>query len=132
MTEHHPESLSDLRDAIARLCRDIGSLKGEVNELSNLIGRFAAGRRLRPINFTDMAAHPSEKERTPEPKSSIEEALYLLRSANTVQELSLLQKAISRDLDGALRDIRSAKLDVRAILDDSDLRDEFRAWKGDG
>lgn len=44
-----PATISDVRDGIAKLGREIGSLQGEVNELSNLIGRFAKGRTLRPV-----------------------------------------------------------------------------------
>lgn len=125
-------TLSEVRDGIEKLCRDIGSLQGEVNELRNMIGRFKKGRRVRPFIYASGLDHGrGERESTPEPRSQIEEALRLLRGANTVEQQGLLLKAISRDLDGALRDIRAAKLDVHAIVDDSDLRDEFRAWKDD-
>ena len=129
--ERPPATLSDVRDGIAKLCRDIGSLQGEVNELRNLIGRFAKGRTLAPYIYggPEIDRFKGERAQTPEPKSQILEALELLKSADTVQEQSLLLKAISRDLDGALRDIRAAKLDVRGITDDSDLRAEFKAWK---
>lgn len=121
-----PEALASLRDQITKLCREIGSLKGEVDELNGQIGGFAKGRRLRPLK---MSWPPQDAETTPEPRSQIEEALWRLKQANTFDELTLLLRAISRDLDGALRDIRSAKLDLRAVSDDSDLKDEFRAWK---
>ena len=127
-----PATLSDIRDGIAKLCRDIGSLQGEVNELSNMIGRFANGRELRPIKWLDLVEREKgETNSTPEPKSQIDEALFLLRQANTVEQQSLLLKAISRDLDGALRDIRVAKLDVRAIVDDDYLGGKLKDWSDD-
>jgi hypothetical protein len=124
-----PATLSDVRDGIAKLCRDIGSLQGEVNELSNMIGRFKKGRMLkRSIFYADIDWGKGERETTPEPDDPIDTALRLLQGANTVEQQTLLMKAVSRSLDGALRDVRSAKLDVKAILDDPDLGDEFRKW----
>ena len=127
-----PATLSDIRDGIAKLCQDIGSLQGEVNELSNLIGRFSKGRELRPYNWAaESNLEKGETASTPEPKSRIMEALDLLPNADTAQQQSLLLRAISRDLDGALRDIRVSKLDVRAIVDDDYLGGKLKDWSDD-
>lgn len=123
-------ALEEVKLAFEKAAREIGSLQGEVNELTNLIAKFKGGRNLRKFIFaSNLDWRRGERESTPEPKSPIQEALWLAQSANTVEEIALLLKAVSRGLDGALRDIRSAKLDLLSISDDGDLRDEFRAWK---
>jgi hypothetical protein len=127
-----PATLTSVRNGIERLCRDIGSLKGEVNQLSNLIARFKKGRDLKPFIYVPPVEFvPGHSDSTKEPRSRIQDALFDLGSADSIEALSAITKAISKDLDGALRDIRSTRLDVKSITDDPDYAKEFRDWKAD-
>jgi len=61
---------------------------------------------------------------TDEPKSEIGQAIYNLDPAMQALVGALL------GLDGSLRDVRKLRIDIDTILNDSDLRDEFRKWSG--
>lgn len=43
----------------------------------------------------------------------------------------MIVRALARDIEGAIMDVRAARHDIEAIRDDSDLRAEFKLWKGE-
>ena len=126
-----PATFADVCLGMDKLCRDIGSLQGEVNALTNLLGQFTKGRQLRKFDWTaemEIDRLNGERSSTPEPKSNIQEALYLLQKANTIEELTLMLKAVSRDLEGALQDVRATRIRIKDMDDDTGTREEFRQW----
>lgn len=67
-----------------------------------------------------------ESAQTLEPRSLIAEALWRLETSEELKLQDHVLSAIAKDLDGALRDIRSAKMDIQSIVEDSDARAAFR------
>ena len=67
-----------------------------------------------------------ESAQTPEPRSAIKEALWRLEQVEKLALQDHLLAAIAKDLDGALRDIRSAKMNIQSIAEDGEARDAFR------
>lgn len=127
-----PITYADVAKGMDRICRDIGSLQGEVNQLTNLLGQFIKGQQLSRFDWTaeiEIDRQKGERSSTPEPRSRIRDALHLLQNANTIEELTLMLKAVSRDLDGAMTDIRAARLQIEFINGNSDARDEFLNWR---
>jgi hypothetical protein len=124
-----PASLADVKAEVENLCRDIGRLQGEVNRLSNLIGKFSKGRQLRPYDVRRFDASVGETSKTYKPKNNTDRVLFDMRSIDDIEGLSRILKALARDLDGALLDVRAARLDVEAMAGSGELRAEFRRWK---
>ena len=115
---------------VGRLCRDILNLQAEVNRVSNLLGNFPVQLGYEPMS--DAAWNlPQEMRRTEEPRSEIQSAVWKLLSdqGHTAKELSSLLKAALRDLDGALRDIRVARLNIEEISGSGELRGVQRKWR---
>lgn len=121
-----PATLSDIRDGLEKLCGDIGMLQREVKQLSDLICPLPKGKRRSLDDDMHLDYSRGERAATPDPTRLINEAIRSVAGADTLEAQGAILKAIARDLDGALRDIRSAKIDIKSISDDGDAREAFR------
>jgi hypothetical protein len=102
-------------------------LRKEVDELASLLRPLPKGTHP-PLSLAS-GSYDRQRGETPstlEPRSSINEAIYRLKTVENLSLSSGLLIALARDLDGALRDIRTAKLDVKSIVDDPNARDTLR------
>jgi hypothetical protein len=118
-------------DPIVKLSREVVALQLEVTRLSNIVGKFAGKHELRTINVRRGAYYPEKDgDATLEPRSTIQRVLWELKDHPDLPDpAGRILKAIARDIDGALQDIRAARLDVLTIKSDPDLRDAYLDWK---
>ena len=127
--ERPPATLSDIRDQTEKLCREIGTLHAEVFRLTNLIAEARKGERPEKITWNTLDYSRGERPSTPEPLRRIWEALNFLQTADTLENQFIILKAIAKDLDGAMVDIRAARMNIEAIVGNADMRDRFRGRK---
>lgn len=116
-----PATLADVRDAAAKLCRDLGSLQVEINRFTNLLSGNSKGRGIDTARWDDSYVR-QEMTATAAPRRPIIEALHEVANVDSVEGVSRLMKAMARAMDGALLDVRAARLDVKTIAEDPTVR----------
>ncbi|PAP91398.1 hypothetical protein [Mesorhizobium wenxiniae] len=121
-------AVESIKDDLAKVVREMRLLKSEVAKLTATIKVFTDKHPLpeRTPMPPDLKRH--ERVATSEPRLEIDEAIYQLRNANLDHPTQLIQ-AVAKQIDGALRDVRAARNQVEAIADDSDLREDWKAWQ---
>lgn len=130
-------TVETVTDGLAKTIREVRQLQKDVRSLTAMIGGFTEGRQsfeyrlstLLPPEADPQGSNYHIRGETDEPRSAIAQARYEYGKNPNLEAPTRTLLAIARELDGALRDIRSTKLDVKAILDDSDLRREFKEWQ---
>ena len=128
MNPKRPDAtFSSIKEGLVKIARDIQLLKSEVKLVREKLGSFVGQRDLHPAPRTDEIAF-GIRPQTRDPDPQIPEMLFEFKHTSNLEVPALAIMAIARDLDGALRDIRSTRADIEAIANDSDLRSEFRNW----
>ncbi|MDV6225843.1 hypothetical protein R2G56_06055 [Nitratireductor aquimarinus] len=128
-------SVESVTDGLAKLIRDVRLLQSEVRQLRSDLGGFTNDKRLLPYIHTlppQAGGSDRAKAETDEPQSGIRKISYEYGDVSNLEIPTRTLIAIAKEIDGALRDIRSARNDISAIEKDSDLRDEFRDWLSKG
>jgi hypothetical protein len=134
MPKHGPPTVESLKTGLANIDRSLSQLKHEMNTVGSKLGKFKdQGARGYSWNYIPpewMGENKSWRVRseTDEPKNNIGEALRAGIDNDSVIAANLIIRAIAKDIDGALRDIRALRADIEAIKDDSDLRGDFKDW----
>ncbi|RWE58387.1 hypothetical protein [Mesorhizobium sp.] len=71
-----------------------------------------------------------ERAQTDEqPRSEIQQLSYEFHYRSDLDIPTRTILAMAKQLDRALRDVRAARNKVEAIADDSDLREDWKAWQ---
>lgn len=125
-------TVESVKDGLAKLIREVRLLQSEVAKLTGAIGGFTENNnrpRLWKVLPNSAGGGDRARYQTDEPRSAIEQLRYEYGDASDLEIPTRTLLAISKEIDGALRDIRRARLDIDAIADDSDLRDDFREWQ---
>ncbi|RWA64410.1 hypothetical protein [Mesorhizobium sp.] len=131
-TAKAPVSVESISDGLAKLIRDVRMLQGEVRSLTDGVRGFtgSAGPRHRWILLPPEAGGGTRAmSQTQEPRSAISMARYEYGSNPDLEIPTKTLLAIAKEIDGALRDIRAARLDLREIAGDDVLREEFKEWQ---
>jgi FtsZ-binding cell division protein ZapB len=117
--------VASVKDGLEKLSRETAQLQREVAALTQRLSKFKKKHPLprRPY-LAGLEWYQSPETR--EPRSAIKS---VEGDPNDLANVPALMFAMSNDLDGALRDIRAARADIDAIVNDSDLRSEFRNWQ---
>lgn len=120
-------------EKLGKLYRETKSLSAEVAKLTSLMSDFENKAKTEKYNFEVLPPRAGGNDRslykTEETQSVISATLY---EFSKLEDLTIPTRtiiAIARDLDGALRDIRAARLNFEAISKDPDWREDFRAWQ---
>lgn len=126
-----PPSVANVTDGLAKLIREVRLLQREVAELHNSLKGFTGGERLRQFCVlpTEAGGGSHAMPVTPDPRSAITQIIYEFPNNANLDIPTRTLRAIAKELDGALRDIRAARHDIEAIADDSDLRESFKEWQ---
>jgi hypothetical protein len=129
-------TIESVTNGLAKLVREVRQLQKEVAGLHASLRGFTGDNKYRIHGWNVLppeaaGGNPAARAQTEEPKSTIERLRYEFGDNPNLEIPTKTLLAIAKELDGALRDIRAAKLDIRAIADDSDLREEFRQWQND-
>jgi hypothetical protein len=66
---------------------------------------------------------------TEEPRSAIEEIRHEFGKNSNFEIPTRTLLAIAKEVDGAIRYIRAARLDLKGIADDPERREDFRDWQ---
>jgi hypothetical protein len=127
-------TIASVTDGLAKLVREVRQLQKEVAELHASLRGFTGNNKYRLHGWNILPPEAAgdnnaARAQTDEPKSTIDQIRYEYGGNANLAIPTRTLLAIAKELDGALRDIRSAKLDIRAIADDSDLREEFKQWQ---
>jgi hypothetical protein len=69
-----------------------------------------------------------QRTETSEPQRKVVEAEKATQSDLSPEAQMLLIRALTKDLDGAFRDIRAARADIEAIVEIPEARDRFQQW----
>lgn len=128
-------TIQSVTEGLARLIREVRHLQSEVARLTHTLNGFTDKYRetRRWYSLLPPEANPDQRDaaraETDEPKSAIRTINYEFNNNANLDIPTRTLLAISKEIDGALRDIRAARNDIEAITDDSDLRDDFREWQ---
>jgi hypothetical protein len=118
-------------DKTAQLARDVALLRSETAELRKLLASLGPVPKP-PIHYPEHqpGAHPRARDKTDEPRDAIEDALAAYGSDTNEITFAALIKAMARDMDGAVRDIRATRNDLNLMLGDTATRQRFSARQG--
>ena len=122
--ERPPATLSQVRDALERLSRDVGALRSDVGRLNGQLARLPKAKDGR---FDD-GWRRSDMTSTPPPRSEILTALY--GAEDDLPTISRILKGTAKDIEGALLDVRAARLSLQSIDDEPETRAAFRSRGG--
>lgn len=125
----HLPNVDSVKDGLAKVCRDVQLLTNEVHGLRKRLGEFSRGRDLKPY-VSYVGFDWVQRPQTDPPRQEIAELLHDLKDTDNLEIPIRALVAIAKDLDSALRDIRATRMDIDGISNDSDLRAEFRNWRG--
>ena len=120
-------TVESVKAGLAKLIREVGLLHREVAGLNTRLDKFTEKHPI-PRRFRVVGLDYHQRPETPEPVSIYQEALRHLEAGEKPEIQHRLLLAILKDTDGALRDIRAAYSDINAIVNDSDLRDDFKKY----
>ncbi|MBB4001576.1 hypothetical protein [Aurantimonas endophytica] len=126
---------STMAAGLAKLIREVRQLQTEVTKLRADLRGFTGGRkqfphwRSTPVLPPETGGAYEAKAEKDEPQSAIMLARYEYGENPNLEIPTRTLLAIAKELDGTLRDVRAARLDIKAIADDSDLRNDFKEWQ---
>lgn len=132
MTSAKP-TVTSVTEGLAKTIREVRGLQEEVAGLRRDLKGFTDAN---PVDRTRRVLPPEAggrgleaKAETDEPPSEISKVRFEYANDENLEIPTRTLLAIAKELDGALRDIRSAKQDIKAIARDPDLTEEFRNWQ---
>ena len=126
-------TVESVGDGLAKLIREVRTLQSEVRNLTGAVYGFHS-KNPRPYAWRVLppgadGGNPEARYQTDEPQSKIELVRYQYCGNPNLEIPTRTLLAIAHELDGALRDVRAARTDIKAIAEDSDLREDFKEWQ---
>jgi hypothetical protein len=132
MTDKAAPTVKSIAAGLAKLYREVGNLRSEVAKLNDWLGEFKTRHPMPAYGPPDELSSlwsTRVRPQTEEPTSAIRAAVYEFKDTDDLAIPTKTLLAIGKDLEGALRDIRAARSDIQLIVDDADLRSEFKNWQ---
>jgi hypothetical protein len=118
--ERPPTTIAEVHDALERVARDVARLGSEVGQLKDQLKGLP-----RPRDGKFDSWKQPEGTATVAPRREILAALFSAK--DDLPSMAQVLKAVSKDLDGALIDVRAARLALQSIDDDPDASASARA-----
>jgi len=122
-----PPTVASVKSGLASLLRLTETVRTEVNGLREQMGGFAKGRELRPHIFI-VRDNFNQSSDTQEPSNAIDDIVWEYESQSNLEAPTRALIAIAKELNSALTDVRATRTEIQAVVNDADLRADFKVW----
>ncbi|RWC38324.1 MAG: hypothetical protein EOS28_30225 [Mesorhizobium sp.] len=122
-------TVESAKSHLTKAGRDMRLLHSEVAKLTATIKGFTDKHPLPRYELPAGLKYHERAQTDEQPRSEIQQLSYEFMTGSDLDIPTRTILAMAKQLDRALRDVRAARNKVEAIADDSDLREDWKAWQ---